>query len=138
MKILLYNERNNAYNHTRLLSTPVEQDIAPVCISVPTGTFRLNYGGYFTHIKFNFDGVTWICRITARRSLGDTLHEYDYTIDYLKDYYNKYGFFDQDIVIERSTDSALWQKFIVDNLFPKGNELTYTVINYVGANWTNV
>ena len=124
MKILLYNERNYAYNHTKLFSTPVEQEVAPVGISIPSGTFRLNYGGYFTHIKFNFDGVDWICRITARRSLGDTLHEYDYAIDYLKDYYNKYGFFDQDIVIERSTDSTLWKKFVVDNQFPRGNNYT--------------
>ena len=138
MKILLYNERKNSYNHTKLNSTPVEQDVAPVGISVPTGTFRLNYGGYFTHIKFNFDGVDWICRITARRSLGDTLHEYDYAIDYLKDYYNKYGFFNQDIVIERSTDPNIWKKFIVDNQFPRGNKLSYTVKNFVGANWANV
>lgn len=129
MKILLYNERNYAYNHTKLLSTPVEQEVAPVGISVPTGTFQLNYGGYFTHIKFNFDGVDWICRITARRSLGDTLHEYDYAIDYLKDYYNKYGFVDQDIVIERSTDPALWKKFIVDNQFPRGDRVTLTSHN---------
>ena len=125
MQILLYNERNYFTGHLRLKTAPVKVDISPIGISIPTGSFKLRYDGYFTHVKFTFDGVDWICKIDSRKALGDNLHEYTYSIDYAKDYFNKYGLYNQDITIERTTDSNYWSKWIVDNQYPRGNKITY-------------
>ena len=131
MKVLLYNENSFFNAHTKLQSTPVAIDIDPVGISIPSGALRLNYDKPFTHIQFAFSGVSYICKITNVKNLGGNLNEYSYTIDYLKDYINKYGLLNQDIVIGRSTASELWKKYVVDNDFPRNNK--YDKQLFVGA-----
>ena len=130
MKMQLYNENSFFNAHTKLQSTPVTIDVDPVGISVPSGALRLNYDKPFTHIQFELSGEPYICKITNVKNLGGDLNEYSYTIDYLKDYVNKYGLLNQDIVIGRSTAPELWRKMVVDNQFPRGSKMTYTRTNY--------
>lgn len=130
MKVLLYNENSFFNAHTKLQSTPVTIDVDPVGISIPSGALRLNYNKPFTHIQFEFSDVPYICKVTNVKNLGGDLNEYSYTIDYLKDYVNKYGLLNQDIVIGRSTASELWRKMVVDNQFPRGSQLSYTSAAY--------
>lgn len=131
MVINLYNETNAFNAHTQLQSSPVTIDVDPVGISIPTGVIRLEYDKPITHIKFNYSGVDYICKITAVTNMGGTLNEYNYSIDYLKDYCNKYGLEGQDIVVSRSTSADLWRKYVVDNDFPRNNK--YDKQLFVGA-----
>lgn len=130
MKMLLYNENSFFNAHTKLQSTPFTIDVDPVGISIPSGAVRLNYDKPFTHIQFEFSGEPYICKVTNVKNLGGNLNEYSYSIDYLKDYVNKYGLLNQDIVIGRSTASALWQKMIVDNQYPRSSQIAYTSAAY--------
>ena len=130
MKIQLYNENSFFNAHTKLQSTPVTIDVDPVGISIPSGALRLNYDKPFTHIQFELSGEPYICKITNVKNLGGDLNEYSYSIDYLKDYVNKYGLLNQDIVIGRSTASELWRKMVVDNQFPRSSQLSYTSAAY--------
>ena len=130
MQIKLYNENSFFNAHTKLQSTPVTIDVDPVGISVPSGALRLNYDKPFTHIQFDFGGEPYICKITNVKNLGGYLNEYSYSIDYLKDYVNKYGLIKQDIVIGRSTASELWRKMVVDNQFPRSSQISYTSAAY--------
>ena len=130
MVIKLYNENSSFNAHTKLQSTPVAIDVDPVGISIPSGALRLNYDKPFTHIQFDMGGVNYICKITNIKNLGGNLNEYSYSIDYLKDYVNKHGLLNQDIVIGRSTASELWRKMIVDNQFPRSSQISYTSAAY--------
>ena len=130
MVIKLYNENASFNAHTKLQSTPVAIDVDPVGISIPSGTMRLNYDKPFTHIQFELSGEPYICKVTNVKNLGGNLNEYSYSIDYLKDYVNKYGLLNQDIVIGRSTASELWRKMVVDNQFPRSSQLLYTSAAY--------
>lgn len=130
MTIKLYNENSSFNAHTKLQSTPVTIDADPVGISVPSGSLRLNYDKPFTHIQFNLSGVPYICKITNVKNLGGDLNEYSYSIDFLKDYVNKHGLLNQDIVIGRSTASELWKKMVVDNQYPRSSQLSYSSAVY--------
>lgn len=130
MVIKLYNENSSFNAHTKLQSTPVTIDVDPVGISVPSGALRLNYDKPFTHVQFELSGEPYICKVTNVKNLGGNLNEYSYSIDYLKDYVNKHGLLNQDIVIGRSTASELWRKMIVDNQFPRSSQLSYTSVSY--------
>ena len=130
MTVKLYNESHSFNAHTKLQSTPVTIDVDPVGISVPSGALRLNYDKPFTHIKFELSGESYICKITNVKNLGGDLNEYSYSIDFLKDYVNKNGLLNQDIVIGRSTVSELWRKMVVDNQYPRSSQLSYTSAAY--------
>ena len=134
MVINLYNETNAFNAHTQLQSAPVTIDVDPVGISIPTGVIRLEYDKPITHIKFNYSGIDYICKITAVTNMGGTLNEYAYSIDYLKDYCNKYGLAGQDIVVSRSTNSELWRTDVVDNQFPRGSTLSYVQRHLTAVN----
>lgn len=126
MTIKLYNESASFNAHTKLQSTPVTIDADPVGVSIPSGALRLNYDKHFTHIKFELSGEPYICKITNVKNLGGDLNEYSYSIDFLKDYVNKQGLLNQDIVIGRSTASELWKKMVVDKQYPRSSQLSYS------------
>ena len=118
MRVQCYDERAYFVNAVKLHDPVDTLSISGVGLSLPSGVLKLNLSRYITHMKFMYHGEEWIVKVNARESLGGDLFNISYSIDYVKDYWNKYADKPIHAVLHRTTEAEKWSKYIPDNQYP--------------------
>lgn len=135
MKLFGYDERQYEACNVALKNKVATMDFSGVGLALPSGTVQLKTDVYITHLRFEMHGVEWVVKVTDRRCLGDTLFSFNYTIDYLKDYWLKYSGNIGHYNVYRTTNDNITRPLIPDSRFGFTGRVTYENItgNAVGG-----
>lgn len=126
MLIEIYDETSQYSNNVRLTNKIDELHINFVNIELPKGKMRLNYAKIFTHIICTVNNIKWILRVESSTNLAGELWEYQYTVDYVKDFFAKQTIADKGFKVLRSNNGSYRNPFLYDTEWQINGEVQYT------------
>lgn len=143
--LVLYDETN--FNNRNMFLTNKVGEIPYKLIefSSPGGTIRVNTNLQFTHFigpSFTSDWTPRVYRVTTYRTVAENVMDYDFTIDYLKDYWQHFGVTDDNAPIcLRTTDSTSWlggETNMIDDIAMYTGTITATNYNLTVLPYANL
>lgn len=126
MLIEIYDETAQYSNNVRLTNKIDELHINFVNIELPKGKMRLNYAKIFTHIICTVNNIKWILRVESSTNLAGELWEYQYAVDYVKDFFAKQTIANKGFKVLRSNNGSYRNPFLYDTEWQLSGEVQYT------------
>lgn len=108
-----------------------------VKFETPVGTIRCYTPMQFTHFvtrSFTDNDTPRVYRVVKYRVVNTNIIEYDFVVDYLKDYWQHFGITAESMpLLLRSTDSSDFNKHISDPLIPYNGTFTPKIYHSTSA-----